>query len=313
MKNKFIYYTQVISRLTSRNFKVFLKDKMLTFMSILAPIIILMLYVLFLGDMQKDSIVGSIPEGLISTKTVNALVDGWMLSGVLSVSCITVALSVSTIMVNDKEKGAMLDYIASPAPKSVIKASYIISTFCISAVICLIVEAIGFIYLAISGWYLSVSDVFAIIGVTLISVLSASLIMNIIASLFKTSSSIGAFSGILSAAIGFIMGAYMPLQMLGKGVEYLACFVPGTYSAGAMRDLFMGGPLDSMAESLPAEIIDFIAGEYSIKVNFFGCKISSGVSIAILAGTAVAAAIVILAAPIIIKKIKLIKSKKESK
>ena len=53
----------VASGLALRGIKIFLSDKMSVFFSLLAPIIILMLYVLFLGDIQYDSLKSAM-EGL---------------------------------------------------------------------------------------------------------------------------------------------------------------------------------------------------------------------------------------------------------
>ena len=78
----------VASGLALRGIKIFLSDKMSVFFSLLAPIIILMLYVLFLGDIQYDSL-KSVMEGLpVDEGVLHAVIDGWMIAGVVSVSCI---------------------------------------------------------------------------------------------------------------------------------------------------------------------------------------------------------------------------------
>ena len=45
-----------LAGLTKRGIKIFLKDKAGVFFSLLAPLIVLMLYVIFLGDVQLDSL-----------------------------------------------------------------------------------------------------------------------------------------------------------------------------------------------------------------------------------------------------------------
>ena len=54
MAEKFILHGNAFYRLTVRNLKLFLKDKMQVFFSLLAPLIVLFLYVAFLGDVQMD-------------------------------------------------------------------------------------------------------------------------------------------------------------------------------------------------------------------------------------------------------------------
>ena len=50
--------TTVLCALTMRNLKVFLRDKANVFFSLLSPLIVLGLYVLFIGRMQSDGIAG---------------------------------------------------------------------------------------------------------------------------------------------------------------------------------------------------------------------------------------------------------------
>ena len=45
-----------LSKLVERSLKIFLKDKVGVFFSLLAPLIVLVLYVLFLGDIQMVGI-----------------------------------------------------------------------------------------------------------------------------------------------------------------------------------------------------------------------------------------------------------------
>ena len=48
--------------LTRRNLKIFLKDKAIVFFSLLAPLIVLVLYVLFLGRIQEDGLLAALEE-----------------------------------------------------------------------------------------------------------------------------------------------------------------------------------------------------------------------------------------------------------
>ena len=45
-----------LARLTARNWKVFVKDRANVFFALLAPLIVLALYVLFLGRIQVDGL-----------------------------------------------------------------------------------------------------------------------------------------------------------------------------------------------------------------------------------------------------------------
>ena len=274
-----------LSSLVKRSLKVFLKDRMTVFFSLLAPIIILVLYILFLGDIQVTSIKSQFDSFGVSVddKLIGAFVDSWMLSGVMAVSCITVSFSVNTVMVHDRENGIINDMISSPIRKYLINFSYIVANFVITSVICFAILVIAFVYIAISGWYISVGEVFGIIGTTLLSILCASLFSVFITKFFKTEAALGGFIGILSAAIGFLCGAYMPISMFPKAIQYFVLIIPGTYSAGIFKTLFMSGALDELVNEVGYEQLkDGLIKDFSIELDFFGKDIGAGVMLGIL-------------------------------
>lgn len=268
-----------LGSLIRRNVKLFLKDKATVFFSLLAPIIVLMLYILFLGDIQKEAVEAILKDAgqPVDQKLIMGFINNWMLSGVMGVSCITVALSANMIMVRDKEKGSVNDILVSPIKRWVIFASYIISCFLITFFICMAVLIVGLIYLvATGGFMMSVVDLLYCIGITILSILSSSFFMVFICSFIRTEAALGALTGILSAAIGFLTGAYMPLSMFPKAIQYFVCFIPGTYSAGLFRNIFLHGPMQKMIQTMPKELVTQLMENYSVNIKFFSYNISSG-------------------------------------
>lgn len=272
----------VVSGLVERSLKIFLKDKASVFFSLLAPLIVLGLYLLFLGDIQLDGIKAAFEGAPIDDKLLKIFVDSWMLAGVVSVACVTVSFSVQGITVQDREKGVLNDMLASPISRGIIDLSYLISNFVVTLCICLIVLAVAFVYVAITGWTLSFVDVVLLIALTIMSVLSASVISTLVGLAFRTSSQHSAFVGIISAVIGFVMGAFMPLSAFPKGVQYVTLFVPATYSAALYRNLFMRGALEKIDAALPGAG-DGLKGSFSMELDFFGKTIGADMQAVIFA------------------------------
>lgn len=272
----------VVSGLVERSLKIFLKDKASVFFSLLAPLIVLGLYLLFLGDIQMDGIKAAFEGASIEEKLLKNFVDAWMLAGVVSVACVTVSFSVQGITVQDREKGVLNDMLASPISRGIIDISYLISNFVVTLCICLIVLAVAFVYVAITGWTLSFVDVVLLIALTIMSVLSASIISTLVGLAFRTSSQHSAFVGIISAVIGFVMGAFMPLSAFPKGVQYVTLFVPATYSAALYRNLFMRGALEKIDAALPGAE-DGLKGSFSMELDFFGKTIGADMQAVIFA------------------------------
>ncbi len=273
----------IIRSLVKRGIIVFLRDKASVFFSLLAPLIVFFLYVTFLGDLQVKSLEQTLIGVPVSKDVMRAFVDGWMIAGVMGVACITVSFSANNIMVQDKARGVLNDAYSAPVKRGVLRASYFVYNFLVSTVICMVVLAVCLVYLTISGWYLSIMDVFATVGHTLLSVLSASLISVFLTGFLKSEPALGAIVGIMSAAIGFLCGAYFPLSMLPKFVQYAVLFIPGTYSAGVFRNLFMGGAYAEIA-AVSGQAASEAGQGFSMNLDFFGSSMSKGGMLVVLLG-----------------------------
>lgn len=119
-----------------------------------------------------------------------------------------------------------------------ISLSYYLATFISSSIIVFSVLGIGFLYLVVIGWYLSLIDVLLIILNTLLLTSFGCLISTIIGTLIKSDEAITAISALFSSVYGFICGAYMPLSQFGKTFSNIFGFNPGLYSSILFKNLF---------------------------------------------------------------------------
>ena len=277
------------SQLVRRHCKVFLKDGMAVFFSLLAPLIVFMLYILFLGEIQADTVAGFFPEGVpVPDDGVRAFVDSWMVAGVLGVACITVSFSANSVMVQDKCRGQIRDCLVSPVRKQTVTLAYFAFNFIVTVVIVTVVCLIAFVYLAATGRFmLSAGEAFAVIGTILFSSLSSTLFSVLVCALFRTEGALSGFVGIVSAAIGFLIGAYMPMSAFPDGVEYVAALLPGTHSAGLFRNFLMSGALENLTAGLPQAAHDGIAGAFSMEIDFFGANVGTDIMAVYIAGSIV--------------------------
>ena len=95
--------------LTARNIKLYFKDKLTFFVSLITPMILIFLFLAFLRNVYEDALTSNIRIEL-SKNIVNAFTGGWLFSSILSVSCITVAFC-SGMMVYDKINGVRNDWV----------------------------------------------------------------------------------------------------------------------------------------------------------------------------------------------------------
>lgn len=273
-------------KLAGRALKIFLLDKGAVLFSLLAPLILLLLYALFLGDVLFSSVSSALPPGVkLPDSTVKAFIDSWVTSGVMSVGCITVSLSANTVMVQDRERGFNRDALVSPVGGGVVTLGYFLYNFVVTLFICSVTLGVCFVYLAVSGSFLmTAADVFAVVGITALSCLSSTLVNVFISGFFRSNAAFSAFVGLVSAVIGFLIGAYMPLGILPGYVRALTCFFPGSYSASLFRCFFMRGALSALGGT-SAEAYSSLASSYAVGFDFFGIPLGVGATAGILSGT----------------------------
>ena len=92
--------------LAVRNLKIFFRDKASVFFSFLSVIIIIGLYVLFLGDV--------ITAGMDEMPGVRFLMDSWIASGLMAVTSITSTMGAFGIMVEDRARKNSRDFLTAP-------------------------------------------------------------------------------------------------------------------------------------------------------------------------------------------------------
>ena len=128
---------KTVRALVKRNTKLFFKDKAMFFTSLATPMILLVLYVTFLGNVYRDAYELSIPQGFsVDESIINGLAAGQLLSSLLSVCCVTVAFCSNLRMVSDKSSGTIRDFTSSPLNPSCLALGYYLSTLLTTLIVC---------------------------------------------------------------------------------------------------------------------------------------------------------------------------------
>lgn len=281
MKERF--YT--FSCMVRRNIKMYFKDKMTFMFSLITPLILVVLFLLFLRGVYEDSLINSLPEGFeISKSMLNAFTGSWLFSSIMTTSCITVAFC-SNIRIDDKLKKSLRGFEIAPIGRFSLSLSYSMSNFITTVLICLIVLIISLIYLAIVGWYMSFADVMLIIADMLLTVAMGSLIISIAEVFIKSQGALSGMCTLVSSMYGFICGAYMPISAMGKGIQNFVGFIPGTYSTVIFRQAYMNGIIKDMGQNLPSQAVSAIRKGFDCDLYFFDNKVAPWVSFVVVIAT----------------------------
>ena len=233
----------------SRNLKVFFRDKTAVFFSLLAVLIVLGLYIFFLGDVWVDS--------FPNIKGVKNLMNCWIIAGLIGVTSVTANMGAFGTMIEDKSKNKIKDFYVSPIKKSKIVGGYIISSFIVGSMMSVVTLIISQIYLVYSGVdvlnFKELTEVFLII---LMTSLSNSAMILFIVSLFSSEKAFSTASTIVGTLIGFITGIYLPISMLPDSVQIIVKLFPTSHGISILRQIFMKKQMDISFADIPTNYID---------------------------------------------------------
>lgn len=255
-----------------RNVKLFFKDKGLFFTSLITPLILLVLYTTFLGNVYKDAFNMTItPLGYSATeKVVNGFSGAQLFSSLLAVSPITVPFCANMLMVQDKVSGARRDFLTTPLSKKTLALSYYLATLIVSLIICFFAVVVCFIYIGVVGWFFNFLDVLLILLDVIILVLFGTALSSLINGFLSSQGQISAVGSIVSSGYGFISGAYMPISSFSGWLRNLVAFLPGTYGTSLIRTHALGGVLRELkATGIPSEVTKEIADSVDCTIYFF--------------------------------------------
>ena len=279
--------------LVKRNLMVYFKDVQAVIFSLLTSIIVFVLYVLFL----KGSFVSAITDALnglesfIDSKDIEMFSNAILLSGIMGSALITVSFSTLNTFVRDKETHIAEDVLTTPISRSKILASYFVSSSVASTLMTSFIFTVGLVILKTFGdIYMSVSDILKSYGTIALGAVSATAFLMIIVTFFKDTAASAAFFGILSAAAGFVIGAYVPISEFSSGVKTFCYIFPASHVTVILRNTLMNGILGHIDGCIGGldngEFVKAMKNVFGFKTEMFGNAFSlsgSGIYVAVAA------------------------------
>lgn len=239
-----------------RNVLLFFKDWQSILFSLLTSIIVLVLYLLFLKGTFVSAIQSAMEQypglaSMVPQKDIAMFANLFLLSGILGSAMISVPFSCITVVVKDRANKVDYDILATPMKRGQIIFAYFVSAVLTSILLNSIILAVGLIGIRMQGnMYLNISQVVKAFSVVALGSISASAIFMIVVLFFKTVSACEAFFGILSAASGFVIGAYIPISQFSNEVQTVCNLFPASQITIMLRNILLNGLLDHINTSL---------------------------------------------------------------
>jgi len=271
--------------LIKRMVLLFFRDKANVFFSLLSVLIIIGLYILFLGDMMENALANAL--GFQSDK-IGVTMSSIMLGGMIAVTSITSCMGALGISVEDKETAAK-DFLTSPASRQKITSSYILGSAVVSFIMTCAALVLCLGYITSKGGSLpNPIDFLRLLFTVVLSVLCGNSIVYLLSVFIKTQNAFSAVSTVLGTLIGFLMGIYVPIGQMPEAVQWVIKCFPMSHAASMFRQLLADGELTDVFVGAPDGVLEEFREIFGVVYTFGDYTSNFWLSAAVLAITTVA-------------------------
>ncbi|WP_314502749.1 ABC transporter permease [uncultured Microbacterium sp.] len=262
---------RAVGSIVGRNLRLFFRDRMNVFFSLLGAIILFVLYTLFLARLQIDGLGETFPDA--SEQQIRAFVDSWMFAGIVMLTTITTGLGALSSLVQDGESGRFRDFLVSPVRPWQLVLGYLTAAVLVSILMSMLVVVLSILYLGIvDDFWLSPEAVARIVGITVLCSIGFTALSAFVVSFIRTSAAFSGLATVIGTVLGFVAGAYIPVGSLPEAVSSGINALPFAESAMLLRRQFTEGTLAPMVGENTAAAegvrefygIDALIGDYLV-------------------------------------------------
>lgn len=257
--------------LCKRNILVFVRDYSAVFFSVLSMLIILLLQVVFLGEMNENSILwalseyGGVRDVAVDETNAGNLVNLWTLAGILIVNTVTVSLTVMQTMIRDEVKGQLASFYVAPVKRIKIALSYILAAGFIGSGMSFLTFLIGQGYLVLQGGSLFQAGIYLkVAGIILLNAFVYAAVGYLLALFVHSESAWGGLLTVIGTLVGFLGGIYLPVSQLSEGVVKVLKCLPVLHGTAMMREVLTKDALEETFAGLPEMIPGEVAKDMGI-------------------------------------------------
>lgn len=264
---KEVYY------LLKRNMLLYIRDYMSVFFSVLSMLIVLALMVIFLGNMNSENVVealaefGGVRDIAADEKNASYLIQMWTLAGILEVNAVTVTLTVMGAMVQDEAKNRLASFYMAPVSRIKIALGYILSSWIVASVMCVLTVVLGEIYMAVCGHpLLRAADCLKLFGMIVLNTFTYASLSYLLALFIHSESAWNSIFTIVGTLVGFVGAIYLPMSMLPESVSRVLKCLPVLHGAAMMRTVCTEDAIIKTFDGLPEIAGDMFREQMGVSV-----------------------------------------------
>ena len=272
----------MIIKLIRRNVSLYFRDKASVFFSLLGVLVVILVYVIFLSQLQLDEVIKRV-DYVINKDKLSFLINSWTLGGMLTITTLTSTLGALGFMVNDRENKIIKDFKSSPLSIMTYPVASVISAVIVGVIISILGLVVYGLYIFIStGYYFNLTTIIKTIGLMVISSMMSASLMGLLVSFFSTNRAFSSASVIVGTSIGFLIGLYIPIGQLSEKIQNILKFLPFSHIASLFRQVLTREPLDLVFKNVPQVVRDEYTETFGIILKWNSDKISFNTSIAFI-------------------------------
>ncbi len=276
---------KVVGAIVRRNLRLFFRDRMNVFFSLLGAIILFVLYTLFLARLQTDGLGDTFPDA--TDAEIRAFVDTWMFAGIVMLSTITTGLGALATLVDDGESGRFRDFLVSPIARWQLVLGYLTAAVVVAVVMSMVVLTISILYLGlVDGTWLDPPTIIQIAGITVLCCAGFTALSALVVSFIRTNAAFSGFATVIGTVLGFVAGAYIPVGSLPLAVASTINALPFAQGAMLLRREFTADTLAGMVGT-NAEAADAIREFYGIDAYVGDLIVPASIAFGVLVAMAV--------------------------
>ena len=263
-----------------RCLKLYVRDRGAVFFSLLGVLVIFALYKFFIGD--------SIIRGLDFLSDPKALMNEWVVAGMLSCCGMTTSLGAYGILVSDRAMNAVRDFHVSPVTTGKLLGGYMAAGFIVSAAMSVLTLVLGIGYILLdNGFFPGWRTCVQLLGICMASAFASSALTCFLVVFLKTVQAYTTVSILVGTLIGFLTGSYICIGDLPKGIQWLIKCFPAAHAAAWMRRILMKKQMDICFAGMNAEVLKAFQEQTGVVFTYRGVQAGWQCHLLVLLGTGV--------------------------
>lgn len=266
--------------LAKRNLYIYFRSPSNVLLSLMATLIVLLVYILFLG--------GNYGADYPMLDNGSLFMNTWLLAGMCALAPLSTSLSIVSAIIADRMQGVDRDFLASPVARYKIAGGYLISGATGSFIVTCTVFIISLVWLVLSGAAAPTLTILVkCLVIIALTCICSSCITFFIASLIRKSGAYNSIGTIVGTLGGFLSAIYLPFGQLPAAMQEVVKLFPPSHAAVLMRSTLLEGISSVSYASTPTADLAKVFEYLGVRLSSSNGLIPLWTSLAVLIGCSI--------------------------